>query len=86
MEATMSRRGLTLKWPRQSKARNYEVTWNTRNQACNKFVPLAKTSTTSHLIPTQFVSGKMQFKMRATNRCNVATSYSRTMILTVSSE
>ena len=86
MEATLNSRGLKLKWARQSKAKFYQVTWNTRNQACNKFVPLAKTSKTSHLIPTQLISGKMQFKIRATNHCNVASSYSRTMILTVSTK
>jgi hypothetical protein len=81
----MSRKGLQLKWANQDRAKAYEITWNTKNQECGEFVKLTRTSKTSHLIPKQYVSGTMQFKIRAINRCDVASAYSRTLILTVSS-
>ena len=81
----MSRKGLTLKWARQSKAKAYEIVWNTKTQECDEFVNLTKTTSPRHLIPKQFVSGKMQFRIRAINKCDVASAYSRTLILTVSS-
>ena len=55
----MSRKGLELKWANQSRAKAYEITWNTKNQECGEFVKLTRTSKTSHLIPKQYVSGTM---------------------------
>ena len=61
IKASMSREGLILRWEKQSKAKAYEIVWNTENQECDEFVKLTKTSATRHVIPKSFVSGKMQF-------------------------
>ena len=40
----MNRKGLALKWANQSKAKGYEIVWNTKSQECDEFVSLTKTS------------------------------------------
>ena len=83
MQASMDRGALKLIWDRQSNAREYEITWNSNTQKCGTFVQLYKGSKTDYVIPRQFVDGKMQFKIRAINKCGVASPYSRTLILTI---
>ena len=43
IQASMSRKGLKLRWAKQSKAKAYEIVWNTKNQECDEFVQLTKT-------------------------------------------
>lgn len=44
---------------------------------------LSKSDETKTVIPEQFVDGKMQFKIRAYNKCGIPSSFSRTLILTI---
>lgn len=43
IQASMTRKGLMLRWAKQSKASAYEIVWNTASQECDEFVQLTKT-------------------------------------------
>ena len=47
---------------------------------------LVKTSATSHLIPNEVFKGSLEFKIRTFDRCDVASAYSRTMVISIEDE
>jgi hypothetical protein len=77
MNVKMVSGDLVLQWNWQAKALAYEIFWNTKNQKCGEFVKLTRTKETIYTIPKQFVTGKMEFQIRAINQCNVGSAFSK---------